>query len=151
MGNTLSVKELKLIDAYWRAANYLSRTSKCGDLFGGGTRIRLIEAFQSDLADAVKVGVVTPDQLDEDGFLRLEVVVQTAREDACRVGDLLQGATQARRGDDGIRGLQNLGAPRRINGWLVSTGGELRGAPPLLARRPAAGGIPAPGVGIGHR
>ncbi len=65
------------------------RASKCRDLFGSGRGVRLVEAFQSVLADAVEVGVVTPDQLNEDGFFRLEVVIKAACEDSGGVGDLL--------------------------------------------------------------
>src|SRR6267378_3189202 len=65
-----------------------SACKRC-DLFGGWTGVRLVEAFQRDVADAVEVGMVTPDQLDENGFLRLKVVVEAPREDARRVGDLL--------------------------------------------------------------
>ena len=127
------------------------RTSKLGDLLGDGAGIRLIETLQCHLADAVQVCVITPDQLDEDGFLGVEVVVQAAREDARSVGDLLQRGPKAGRGDDGVRRLENLGAPRRIDRRFVGDGGEFRGALTLLARRPAAPRIPPHGVGFGHR
>ena len=127
------------------------RTPKLGDLFGDGAGIRLVETLQRQLADAVQVCVIAPDQLDEDGFLGFEVVVEAAREDARSIGDLLQRSTKTRRGDDGVRRLEDLGAPRRIDRRLVGDGGEFRGALTLLARRPAASGIPPHGVGVGHR
>ena len=99
------------------------RASKLGDLFGDGAGIRLIETFQCQLADAVQVGVIAPDQLDEDGFLGVEVVVEAAREDARSVGDLLQRGTKTGRRDDGVRRLEDLGAPRGIDRRLVGDGG----------------------------
>ena len=127
------------------------RTSKLGDLFGDGTGIGLIETFQRELADAVQVCVIAPDQLDEDGFLGVEVVVEAAREDARGVGDLLQRSTKSGRRDDGVRRLEDLRAPRRIDRRFVGDGGEFRGALTLLTRRPAASGTPPRGVGVGHR
>jgi hypothetical protein len=66
------------------------RAAQFGDLFSDGARVGFIEALQRRLPDAVQVSVVAPDQLDEDGFLGVEVVVQAAGEDARSVGDLLQ-------------------------------------------------------------
>ncbi len=66
------------------------RTSKRGDLFGCRAGVRLVEELQSAFADAIQVSMVEPDQLDKDGFLRFEVVIEAARENACRIGDLLQ-------------------------------------------------------------
>ena len=91
------------------------RTSKLGDLFGDGAGIRRIETFQCQLADAVQVSVIAPDQLDEDGFLGVKVVVEAAREDACSVGDLLQRCTKTGRRDDGVRRLEDLRSPRGID------------------------------------
>ncbi len=127
------------------------RTSKLGDLLGDGAWIRLVETFQSQLADAVQVCVIAPDQLDEDRFFGVEVVVEAAREDARRIGDLLQRGPKAGRGDDGVRRLENLGAPRRIDRRFVGDSAEFRGALTLLARRPAASRTPPHGVGVGHR
>jgi hypothetical protein len=64
--------------------------------------------------DAVQVGVIPPEQLDEDRFLGLEMVIQAARQNSGRVGDLLERSTQAR-GRDQRRGrLQYLGAPGAV-------------------------------------
>ena len=126
------------------------RTPKLGDLFGDRARIRLIETFQRQLADAVQVCVIAPGQLDENGFLGFKVVVEAACEDARSIGDLLQGSAKTRRCDNGVRRLEDLGAPRRIDRRLVGDGGQLRSALTLLTRRPAAFGIPSHGVGIGH-
>ena len=90
------------------------RTAQFDDLFGDRPRIGVVESLQCGLADAIEVGVVAPDQLDEDRFLRLEVVIETAREDPRGIGDLLQRGAQTRRCDDGVRGLQDLGAPGRV-------------------------------------
>ena len=61
-----------------------------GDQFGGRPRDRARRSVPARFADAVEVGVVTPDQLDEDRLFGFEVVVEAAREDACRIGYLLQ-------------------------------------------------------------
>ncbi len=127
------------------------RTSKLGDLLGDGAGIRRIETLQCHLADAVQVCVIAPDQLDEDGFLGVKVVVEAAREDARSVGDLLQRSTKTGRRDDGVRRLEDLRAPRRIDRRLVGDSGEFRGALTPLTRRPAAPRTPPHGVGVGHR
>ena len=54
-------------------------------------------------------------------------------------------------GDDGVRGLENLGAPRRVGRRLVADSGEFDGPGAPLVRRPATTGIPPRGGGVGHR
>jgi hypothetical protein len=90
-------------------------TTEFDDLLGDRSRIGLVESFQCSVTDAIELGVVTPGQLDEDRFLRLEVVVEAAREDPGGVGDLLQGRAKAGRCDDGVRRQQDLGPPSRID------------------------------------
>ena len=66
------------------------------------------------VGDAVQVGVVAPEQLDEDRFLGFEMVIQAAGENSCRVGDLLQRGAQPRTGDQRRGGLQDLGPPGAV-------------------------------------
>ena len=66
------------------------------------------------LGDAVEIGVIAPEQLDQDRFLGLEMVIEAARQDSRGVGDLLQRGTQTRGGDQRCGGLQNLGAARAV-------------------------------------
>ena len=109
-------------------------------------------------ADTVQVCVIAPDQLDEDGFLGVEVVIEAAREDARGVGDLLQRGTKTARRDDGVRRLEDLRAPRHIDRRLSVTAGISRRADPACPqggcssnsasrrrRRPSLTG-PFPGV-----
>ena len=71
------------------------------------------------------------------------MVVEAACENARGIGDLLQGSAKPRRRDDGVRGLQDLGAPRRIDRRLVGDGGELHTRLSLIARGTALLGIVA--------
>ena len=99
------------------------RTTQFGDLLGDRPRVGFVEPLQCGLADAIQVGVIPPGQLDEDRFLGVEVVVETARENPRGVGDLLQGGAQARGRDHRVGGLQDLGAPGRFAGGIVDTCG----------------------------
>ena len=77
---------------------------------GGG----VVELALGLLGDSIKVRVVAPEQLDEDRFLRLEMVIQAAREDSGRIGDFLKRGAQARAGDQRCSGLQYLGPPAAV-------------------------------------
>ena len=147
VAGTLIERHLKSCAMFDRACGDLA--SELRDQFGDGPGVGFVEACQRTLADAVEVGVIPPDQLNEDRLLRIEVVVEAAREDACGVGYLLQRAAQARRGDDRVRGLENLGAPRCVGRGLGGDSREFCGASPRLTGRPAASG--GPFRGIGHR
>ena len=50
--------------------------------FDGGSWIWFVEAVPSFLREAFEVVAVPVDQLDEDGVLRVEMVVETAGQDA---------------------------------------------------------------------
>src|SRR5581483_2488489 len=58
-------------------------------------RLRRSAVGARSLSQVVEIGVVALDQLDDQGLLRLEVVVQAAGQDAARVGDLLERGAKA--------------------------------------------------------
>jgi hypothetical protein len=125
--------------------------SQFGDLLGSWARVGAIDTFESGIADEVQIDVVAPDQFDEDGFLGFEMVVQTAGENARGVGDLLERASQARRRDDGIGSLEDLGTSGRVGCGLVCDGREFGRAGVLLAYGPAAAiAPPSPNVSAGE-
>ena len=66
------------------------RGAQFDDLVGDGARVGLVQFLVGDFADAIQVGVIPPDQLDKDRFLRFEVVIKASRQYARGVGDLLQ-------------------------------------------------------------
>jgi hypothetical protein len=63
--------------------------TQLGDLGETDGGLPLVEALHALGRDAVQVGVVAQHQLDEQGFLGFEVVVQAARQNPCGVGDFL--------------------------------------------------------------
>ena len=71
-------------------------------------RIGTPERLERLLGDVVEVGLIPLDQLDDQCFLRREVVVEASREDPARVGDLLQRGSQARRREQFRGGLEDL-------------------------------------------
>jgi hypothetical protein len=52
--------------------------------------------------------VVAIDELDDDRFLGVEVVVEAARQDAAGVGDLLERRPQSRRREQATGHVENL-------------------------------------------
>ena len=74
-----------------------------------------------DLPDAIQIGVIAPDQLDQDRFLGFEVVIQASRENPGGVGDLLEGGAQSRGGDQRSRRFEDLGSASSIAGLLRRT------------------------------
>ena len=81
------------------------------DLVGDRPRVG-VDGGQRLLRDGVEVVVIALDELDDDRFLRVEVVVEASRQDAARVGDLLQRRSQARRREEGGRGVEDLRSAR---------------------------------------
>src|SRR5262245_58605800 len=76
--------------------------------------------------------MIAPDQLDQDRFLGFEVVIQASREDSGGVGNLVEGGTQARGGDQRSRRLQDLGSPSSIGlGTRHGRAGALDSSSPL--------------------
>ena len=69
-----------------------------------------------DFPDAIQIGVISPDQLDQDRLFGFEVVIQASRENSCGVGNLLEGRAQTRGSDQRGRRLQDLGSPSPIGG-----------------------------------
>ena len=87
--------------------------SEFDDLLGSGSRV-CVQSLLGDLPDAIQIGVIAPDQLDQDGFLGFEVVIQASREDPGGVRDLLEGGAQARGGDQRGRRFEDLGSASAI-------------------------------------
>jgi hypothetical protein len=77
-----------------------------------------------DLSDAIQIGVVTPDQLDQDGFFGFEVVIQASRQDPGGVGDFLERGAQARGGDQRSRRFEDFAAASAVGLPLSDTGDE---------------------------
>jgi hypothetical protein len=104
------------------------------DPLRGRRRQRLVEPLAGDVADVIEIGVVAPDQLDQDRFLGLEVVIEAARQDPCGVGDLLEGGAQTRGRDQRSGGLEDLGSTRSfgVGGSRAECVGGIRG--PLRLR-----------------
>ena len=94
------------------------RRAELDDPLGDGLRGPARRASAADLSDAIEIGVIAPDQLDQDGFLGLEVVIEAARQDAGGVGDLLEGGAQAGGRDQGRGRVEDLGAARSVAGLL---------------------------------
>ena len=90
------------------------RRSQLDDLFRNGPRVRFVRSLLGDLPDAIQIGVIAPDQLDQDGFFGFEVVIQASREDPGGVGDLLEGGAQSRGGDQRGRRFEDLGSASAI-------------------------------------
>src|SRR4030095_1912913 len=91
-----------------------NRRSELGDLFGDGSRVRRVESLLGDLPDAIQIGVITPDQLDQDGFLGFEMVIQAPRQDPSGVGNLLEGGAQTGGGDQRSSSLEDFGSAGSI-------------------------------------
>jgi hypothetical protein len=90
------------------------RRSELDDPLRNGSRVRCIRSLLGERSDAIQIGVITPDQLDQDGFFGLEVVIQASREDPGGVGDLLEGGAQTRGGDQRGRRFEDLGSASAI-------------------------------------
>ena len=58
-------------------------------------RIEVVEAVDGLLGDPIEVVLVAADELDDDRFLGLEVVVEAPGQDSRGVGDLFEGRAQA--------------------------------------------------------
>ena len=58
------------------------------DMPDDGPGVRPLQSVQRFLADEVQFGVVAAHQFDQDGVLGIEVVVETALQQARRVRDL---------------------------------------------------------------
>jgi hypothetical protein len=80
------------------------QTTEFLKLFWHRTGIGIVKSLEHRLADVRQIGVVTPNQLDEQGFLGFEMMIKTAGQDPCFVGDLLQRCAQSRSCDDRVRG-----------------------------------------------
>jgi hypothetical protein len=79
-------------------------------------RVRLgpLQVVERALGDVVQIGPVALDELDDDCFLGLEVVIQAAGQDAASVGDLLEGRPQPGGGEQPRGRLENLRSPRTV-------------------------------------
>ena len=66
------------------------RRTQPDDLLGDGAVVGFVQPRLGVEPDPIQVVLVAPDQLDEDRFFGLEVVVQAPGENACGVGDFLQ-------------------------------------------------------------
>ena len=94
--------------ARWRTAARRDVRAQSDDPFGHRSRIGSIERLERLAREVVEVGLVALDQLDDDRFLRVEVVVEAPRQDAAGVGDLLQRRAQALRREQRRRGVEDL-------------------------------------------
>lgn len=88
------------------------------DLVFHSGRVVGIETLQTEFAGPGEIGVVATHQLQQQIVARLEMVIETAGEDARCAGDFLQRCAQTRCGDQRLRGLQNLCAPGALGGLL---------------------------------
>src|SRR4051812_46655120 len=73
------VRARRLIERHLKRRAVLDRTtgdirSELDDLLGDRPVVGLVEPVKRRVSDAIEVGVVAPDELDEDRFLGLEVV-----------------------------------------------------------------------------
>ena len=90
------------------------RRAQLADGFRSGSSVGSARFLPGDLPDAIQIGVIAPDQLDQDGFLGFEVVIQASREDPAGVRDLLEGSPQTRGGDQRRRRFEDLGSAGAI-------------------------------------
>jgi hypothetical protein len=77
-----------------------------------------VKSPQRLVRDTVEIVVVSPEQLDEQSFFRLEVVVEAARLDSGRMSDVVHRGSQARCRDQRCRRLEYLCAPSSVVGAL---------------------------------
>jgi len=77
-------------------------------------RFEGVERVRGRLGDTVEVVAVALDELDDDRLLRVEVVVQAARQDPGRIRDLSERCAQARRCEEGGGRLEDLVPARPI-------------------------------------
>jgi hypothetical protein len=109
-----------------------NRRAEIDDSVERRSRVGLVQSGLGALGDAVEVRVVAAEQLDEDGFLRIEMVIEASRKDSSGVGDFLQRGAQARGRDQQCRRLQDFGAPCAVVKCVAL--GEGRGGPLSSAR-----------------
>ncbi len=91
-----------------------NRLAQIGDLVEGRPEFRIVEPALCLVGDSVQIFVVAAQQLDEDRFFGVEMVIEAAGKNACGVSDFLQRRPQPRGRDDRRRGLQDLGATRAV-------------------------------------
>jgi hypothetical protein len=73
-----------------------------------------LQVVERPLGDVVQIGPVALDELDDDRFLGLEVVIQAAGQDAAGIRDLLDGRPQPGGGEQPRGCLEDLRSPHTI-------------------------------------
>ena len=73
-----------------RHRGFGDRRTQLDDLLRDGAVVGFVQPRLGFEPDAIQVVLVAADQLDQDRFFGLEVVIQASGENACRVGDFLQ-------------------------------------------------------------
>ena len=110
------------------------RRAEGRDPVGKVARSALAELLEGDLCLAVEVGVIAPDQLDDDRLFGLEVVIQAPGLDAACLSDLLECRSKSRGGEHVGCGVENLVPTTGIQGFhrigRFRTGSAVRRAHP---------------------
>ena len=95
-----------------RTAHSAIAVPKVTSRSGNGSASGLSKRLHCLLGQHVEVGVIPLDQLDDQRFLRLEMVIEAPGKDPAGVGDLLERRAKARRGEQRGRGVQDLCSAR---------------------------------------